>query len=42
VNLLRAGAAEGFRAAITEAYQARFGLRPDIYPCVPSAGAGEL
>ncbi len=42
VNLLRAEAAEGFRAAISRAYRARFGLTPEVYPCVPSAGAGEL
>ena len=42
VNLLEANAAESFSSAITEAYRRRFGLTPQIYPCVPSAGAGEL
>lgn len=42
VNLLRAEAARDFPAAIAEAYQQRFGLRPEVYPCVASAGAGEL
>ena len=31
-----------FQAALSEAYQKRFGLTPDIYPCQPSAGAGEV
>jgi galactokinase len=42
VNLVRRDAAEGFAPAIQDAYQRRFGLTPQIYPCVPSAGAGEL
>lgn len=32
----------GFQAAISEAYQKRFGLTPEIYPCRPSAGAAEV
>ncbi len=42
VNLLRAEAASAFPLAISEAYRQRFGLTPQVYPCVPSAGAGEL
>jgi len=42
VNLLRAGYAEDFARAVTEAYQRRFGRAPQVYPCRPSAGAGEL
>lgn len=42
VNLVRKEAVDGFGPAIEEAYRRRFGLTPPIYPCVPSAGAGEL
>jgi len=42
VNMVRPDAVLRFQAAISEAYQTRFGLTPDIYPCRPSAGAGEV
>ncbi|MGC8792081.1 MAG: galactokinase, partial [Bryobacteraceae bacterium] len=42
VNLLGQDAADHFARAIEEAYRRRFSLTPEIYPCVPSAGAGEL
>jgi galactokinase len=42
VNMVRPGAALQFQAAISQAYQVRFHLTPDIYPCRPSAGAGEV
>lgn len=42
VNLLRPDAAGRFREAITAAYEQRFGITPQIYPCTPSAGAGEV
>jgi galactokinase len=42
VNMVRPGGALSFQAAISHAYQARFNLTPDIYPCRPSAGAGEV
>ena len=42
VNMVRPEDALSFQAAISHAYQARFNLVPDIYPCRPSAGAGEL
>jgi len=42
VNLLRAEAAERFPRAICEAYRQRFGLTPQVFACVPSAGAAEL
>lgn len=42
VNLMEAGVEERFRSEIAEAYRRRFGLDPQIYPCVPAAGAGEL
>jgi galactokinase len=42
VNLLRQGATERFRSTITHAYQERFGITPQIFPCRPSSGAGEL
>ncbi len=42
VNLVDPEHALAFQAAVSHAYQAKFGLTPDIYPCRPSAGAGEL
>ena len=42
VNMVRPDAALKFQAAISHAYQARFNLTPEIYPCRPSAGAGEV
>jgi len=42
VNMVRPDAVLRFQAVISEAYQSRFGLTPDIYPCRPSAGAGEV
>jgi len=42
VNMVHPGAVLRFQAVISEAYQSRFGLTPDIYPCRPSAGAGEV
>jgi galactokinase len=42
VNMVRPDSALKFQAAISHAYQARFGLTPEIYPCRPSAGAGEI
>jgi galactokinase len=42
VNMVRSDAVLRFQAAISDAYQKRFGLTPDIYPCRPSAGAGEV
>ncbi len=42
VNMMEASAEERFRREISQAYRGRFGLEPNIYPCVPAAGAGEL
>jgi galactokinase len=42
VTLLRAGAAEAFRARIAQAYHQQFGLTPRIYSCEPSEGAAEV
>jgi galactokinase len=42
VTMLRAGAVSQFSTAIASAYQGKFGVRPMIYECKPSAGAGEL
>ncbi len=42
VTLLRKEAAAGFRTAIVKAYQAQFGIAPQIYSCEPSEGAGEV
>jgi galactokinase len=42
VNLVRAGAAEGFRQAMASAYESRFGIRPEIYACQTADGVREL
>jgi galactokinase len=42
VNMVRPDSVLRFQAVISEAYQSRFGLTPDIYPCRPSAGAREI
>jgi galactokinase len=42
VNMVQPDATLKFQAAISHAYQGRFHLTPDIYPCRPSAGACEL
>jgi len=41
VTMLRPDAAARFREEISAAYQRRFQATPAIYPCRPSAGAGE-
>jgi galactokinase len=42
VNLLRPEAVTEFEAKITAAYREGFGMVPQIYPCRPSEGAGEI
>jgi galactokinase len=42
VNMVQPEDALEFQAAISHAYQNRFNLTPDIYPCRPSAGASEV
>jgi galactokinase len=42
VTMLRPDAATRFQREISDAYQGRFGVIPRIYPCHPSAGAGEI
>ena len=42
VNLVRPDAAPAFREQMARAYVQRFGVTPRIYPCRPSAGAGEV
>jgi galactokinase len=42
VTMLRPEAVSHFRRQISEAYQGKFGVMPAIYPCEPSAGAGEV
>jgi galactokinase len=41
VTMLRPDAVPHFREAIVRAYEARFGITPQIYLCKASAGAGE-
>ena len=42
VNMMRADAVTRFLAEIVPAYQSRFGVVPQTYPCRPSAGACEI
>jgi galactokinase len=42
VNLVAPEAVAAFEAGVREAYQARFGIVPQIYRCKPSAGAAEV
>ncbi len=42
VTMVRESAASAFGEAIQAAYRQRFGVTPAIYPCRPSAGAGEV
>jgi galactokinase len=41
VTMLRPDALPHFQERIVSAYQARFQVAPQLYPCHPSAGAGE-
>jgi galactokinase len=41
VALAKPDALDGIEAAITESYQTKYRLTPQIYRCAPSAGAGE-
>jgi galactokinase len=41
VNLLKPALVANFRETITERYQQRFGVMPEVYLCHPSDGAGE-
>ncbi len=41
VTMLRPDALPRFQQRIVSAYQARFHVSPQLYPCHPSAGAGE-
>jgi galactokinase len=41
VNLVRADAVGRFREQIVAGYIDRYGIHPDVFQCVPSAGAGE-
>jgi len=42
VNLVEPEHAAGFRENIAAVYRSRYGRTPEIYPCHPSAGAGEI
>lgn len=42
VNLLRPEVLDKFQNAISQTYQERFGIIPDIFLCRPSAGASEV
>jgi galactokinase len=42
VTMLREEAVAGFEEEIARLYEARFEVTPKIYPCIPSAGAGEV
>lgn len=42
VTLVSPERVDAFRQHITAAYQRRYSITPDIYECVPAAGAGEV
>lgn len=42
VTMLRPDAVDRFTEKIAKSYRERFGVEPAIYPCRPSAGAGEV
>jgi galactokinase len=42
VNLMRPQVSESFQAAMGRAYKQRYRNQPEIYPCRPSGGAGEV
>jgi galactokinase len=42
VTMVHEAAAAGFAGKIARAYEGKFGVTPKIYPCKPSAGAGEV
>jgi galactokinase len=42
VTMLRPEGVAHFDEAIREAYERRFKITPEIYPCIPSEGAGEI
>ena len=42
VNMMQLDAATRFSQEIVRAYEAKFGVVPQTYPCRPSAGAGEI
>jgi galactokinase len=42
VTMLEQGAVPHFREDISRAYEARFHVTPQVYPCNPSEGAGEV
>ena len=42
VTALRLESVAGFQERISRAYEAKFGVTPQVYRCQPSDGAGEL
>ena len=42
VNLVAPNEVENFEGAVRAAYKERFHLNPDIFRCIPAAGAGEI
>ncbi|SPF39819.1 Galactokinase [Candidatus Sulfopaludibacter sp. SbA4] len=42
VTMLRPDAVSGFSQEITGAYERKYGLKPTVYSCKPSSGAGEV
>ena len=42
VTMLRPDAVACFESEIAQAYERKFQVKPDIYPCKPSAGASEV
>jgi galactokinase len=42
VTMLRPDSVAAFQEQIEQAYQSQYQVTPGVYPCPPSAGAGEL
>jgi galactokinase len=42
VNLVHADAAEEFARQVASQYEEETGVKPEVYVCAASAGAGEL
>jgi galactokinase len=42
VNMVSPDRLELFQSHIKQAYRRRYGIEPEIYPCVPASGAGEV
>jgi hypothetical protein len=42
VNLVSPERVEPFESHLKEAYRREYGIEPQVYRCIPAAGAGEV